>query len=65
MRGYVFTEIVTNPPLLANAKHFILEGLEAGHLKPLISKTFGFEEIIEAHRYLESNRQIGKIVVTV
>jgi NADPH:quinone reductase-like Zn-dependent oxidoreductase len=64
MRGYVFTEIVTNPPLLADAKHFILEGLEAGRLKPLISKTFGFDDIIEAHCYLESNQQIGKIVVT-
>ena len=65
MRGYVFTEIVTNLPLLADAKHFILEELETGRLKPLISKTFGFDEISEAHRYLESNQQIGKIVVTV
>jgi NADPH:quinone reductase-like Zn-dependent oxidoreductase len=65
MRGYVFTEIVTNPAVLAGAKRFIFEGLEAGHLKPLISKTFGFDEINEAHRFLESNRQIGKIIVTV
>ena len=28
-------------------------------------KTFPLEKIVEAHRYLESNRQIGKIVVTV
>jgi NADPH:quinone reductase len=64
MRGYVFTEIVTNTSLLTAAKHFILEGLKAGHLRPLISKTFGFDEIVEAHRYLESDQQIGKIVVT-
>jgi NADPH:quinone reductase-like Zn-dependent oxidoreductase len=27
--------------------------------------TFGLADVVEAHRYLESNRQIGKIVVTV
>jgi NADPH:quinone reductase-like Zn-dependent oxidoreductase len=31
---------------------------------PLIDKTFAFTEIVEAHRYMESNAQIGKIVVT-
>jgi hypothetical protein len=27
-------------------------------------KVFDFEEIVEAHRYLLSNEQFGKIVVT-
>jgi NADPH:quinone reductase-like Zn-dependent oxidoreductase len=65
MRGYVFTEVVTSPEHLAGAKRFILDGLESGYLKPLIAKTFPFDEVQEAHRYLESNRQIGKVVVTV
>jgi NADPH:quinone reductase-like Zn-dependent oxidoreductase len=39
--------------------------LSAGNLKPVIAKTFPLEQIVEAHRYLESNQQIGKIVVTV
>jgi NADPH:quinone reductase-like Zn-dependent oxidoreductase len=30
----------------------------------VIAKIFPFSQIIEAHRYLESNQQIGKIVVT-
>jgi NADPH:quinone reductase-like Zn-dependent oxidoreductase len=34
-------------------------------LKPIIVKTFPLEEIVEAHRYLESNQQFDKIVVTV
>jgi NADPH:quinone reductase-like Zn-dependent oxidoreductase len=33
--------------------------------KPVIAKTFPLGEIVEAHRYLESNQQLGKIVVTV
>ena len=31
----------------------------------VIARTFPLEEIVEAHRYLESNQQFGKIVVTV
>jgi hypothetical protein len=28
-------------------------------------RTFPLAQIVEAHRYLESNQQIGKVVVTV
>jgi NADPH:quinone reductase-like Zn-dependent oxidoreductase len=65
IRGYVLFEIVTNPERLERTKKFIVDGLAAGKLKPVIAKTFPFEQIVEAHRYLESNQQIGKIVVTV
>ena len=43
----------------------ILLGLKEGRLKPVVAKTFPLSEIVEAHRYLESNQQLGKIVVTV
>jgi hypothetical protein len=33
--------------------------------KPWIATTFLFERIVDAHRYLESNDQFGKCVVTV
>lgn len=65
IRGYVFTEIVGSPAKLAAAKRFILDGLTSGALRPVIDKTFGFDDIVAAHRYLESNQQIGKVVVTV
>ncbi len=52
-----------NPTRLDKAKAFVLRGLGSGELKPVIAKTFLFEEIIEAHRYLESNQQFGKLVV--
>jgi len=31
----------------------------------VIDKVFPFEEIQEAHRYMESNQQMGKIVVDI
>lgn len=64
LRGYLVHEITGNPARLAAAKAFILDGLNDGSLKPIIARTFPFEEIGEAHRYLEANEQFGKVVVT-
>ncbi len=47
------------------AVEFVLKGLESGALKPVIDRTFAFDEIVDVHRYLETNGQFGKIVVTV
>ncbi|MDZ8118888.1 NADP-dependent oxidoreductase [Pontiella agarivorans] len=41
------------------------EMLEAGTLKPHVSKTFPFDQLQDAHRQLESGRTVGKAVVTV
>ena len=65
IRGYVLMEITSDPERLERAKRFVNDGLADGNFKPLIAQTFPLDRIVEAHRYLESNQQIGKIVVTV
>jgi NADPH:quinone reductase-like Zn-dependent oxidoreductase len=65
IRGYVLFEITKDPARLARGKEFVITGLAAGKLKPIIAKTFRFEDIVAAHRYLESNQQIGKLVVVI
>jgi len=65
VRGYILFEIVRSPEMLARGKEFVLKGLEAGTLRPIIDRTFALADIAEAHRYMESNTQRGKIVVTV
>lgn len=65
MRGYVLFEILNDAERFEKSKKFILDALSSGKLKPVIAKTFSLNDIVEAHRYMESNRQIGKIVVTV
>jgi NADPH:quinone reductase-like Zn-dependent oxidoreductase len=65
IRGYSMMEITTDPARLERGKRFVIEGLADGSLKPIIAKTFPLDQIVEAHRYLESNLQFGKIVVTV
>jgi NADPH:quinone reductase-like Zn-dependent oxidoreductase len=64
LRGYLVHEITGEPARLEVAKAFVLDGLKAGWLRPVIARTFPFEQIVEAHRSLESNEQFGKIVVT-
>ncbi|UEM07806.1 zinc-dependent alcohol dehydrogenase family protein (plasmid) [Skermanella rosea] len=64
LKGYLYTEIVGDDAALDRAKAFINEGLRTGTLRPLVSRTFPFDRIQDATRFLESNEQIGKIVVT-
>jgi NADPH:quinone reductase-like Zn-dependent oxidoreductase len=65
IRGYTLLEVTLVPEVFAAGKKFVLEGLADGSLKPVIDKTFSFEEIQAAHEYMASNQQMGKIVVTV
>jgi NADPH:quinone reductase-like Zn-dependent oxidoreductase len=65
IRGYTLMEITLDPARLERGKRFINQGLADGGLEPIIAKTFPLEQIVEAHRYMESNQQFGKIVVTV
>jgi NADPH:quinone reductase-like Zn-dependent oxidoreductase len=65
IRGYVMMEVTSDPDILDLAKTFVNEGLADGSLKPIIARTLPLEQIVEAHRYLESNQQIGKVVVMV
>lgn len=44
---------------------FALPLFEEGKLKPIVDKVFPWEEASEAHRYMETNRNIGKIVLRI
>jgi len=65
VRGYTLYEFVHDPVLRPKAERFVTEHLAAGRLRPKIDRTFPLSQVVEAHRYLESNRQVGKVVVTV
>ncbi len=65
IRGYTLFEIVKRAACMARGKQFVYDGLKSGAFKPVIARTFSLDDIVEAHRYMESNRQKGKIVVTV
>jgi NADPH:quinone reductase-like Zn-dependent oxidoreductase len=64
-QGYTLFELTLNASLLRKATQYVYDGIEAGKFSPRIDRTFTLSEIIDAHRYMEENQQIGKIVVTV
>ena len=64
-KGYLNGDITNDDAALERAKAFITSGLASGQLKPVIARTFSLEQIQEATRFLESNAQIGKVVVNV
>ena len=65
VKGYSLRLITSDESRRNAAVQYILKGLETGALKPVIDRTFTFDEMVEAHRYMENNGQFGKIVVTV
>jgi NADPH:quinone reductase-like Zn-dependent oxidoreductase len=65
IRGHTVWDTTKDPERVEKARQFIFKGIADGYLKPVIAKLFPFEQMVEAHRFLESNEQIGKIVVTV
>jgi NADPH:quinone reductase-like Zn-dependent oxidoreductase len=42
----------------------LLELVARGELRPVIDKTYPFEQIVEAHRRVDSGRKVGSVVVT-
>lgn len=63
MFGYTFGEL-RGTPEWETMKKYIYDRLADGSFKPEIARTFTFDQTVEAYRYLESNEQVGKIVIT-
>ena len=53
-----------DPDALARGYAYVLDRVQSGVLKPVIARTFALDQIVEAHRYMEAQTHIGKIVVT-
>jgi NADPH:quinone reductase-like Zn-dependent oxidoreductase len=49
---------------LATPLQQVVDAVAAGRIAPPIGRTFGIDEIVEAHRVMETNAAGGKIVVT-
>lgn len=65
MRTYTLPETASDPERLRRAVAFVASGLRTGAFTATVDRTFTLDEIVEAHRYIESGAQVGKTVVTV
>jgi NADPH:quinone reductase-like Zn-dependent oxidoreductase len=65
MRTYTVHEITMNPQRMRRGIAYVTSGLRSGAFRPVVDRLFPLEDIVQAHRHMESNTQFGKIVVTV
>jgi len=49
----------------AQFRRHVLPHLASGSMKPIVDRTFPLEEVAEAHKYMETNANFGKIVLTI
>ncbi len=65
IKAYTLFEVVADKASREKAEKYVFDHLAAGDFKPRIAKTFPLAEVVAAQKYMESNQQFGKIVVTV
>lgn len=65
VRGYSLFEVINFPEIFARGKAAVAAGLESGRYRPEIDRVFKLDDVVAAHRHMESNVQQGKIVVRV
>jgi NADPH:quinone reductase-like Zn-dependent oxidoreductase len=39
--------------------------MEEGKYRPVIDRTYSLEQVVEAHRYVETHQKTGNVVLTV
>jgi NADPH:quinone reductase-like Zn-dependent oxidoreductase len=64
VKGYSVRLVTGDRERRKAAVEYVTKGLASGALKPVIDRTFKFDEMVDVHRYLENSVQFGKIVVT-
>jgi NADPH:quinone reductase-like Zn-dependent oxidoreductase len=64
VRGVALTARMRDDVQFEAMKRFVGDGIADGSLRPVIARTFRFDKIADAHRFVEAGEQIGKVVVT-
>ena len=65
LTGYTFNVLRESPERWEAMKTYIYDKLADGTFQPKIDRVFPLAEAADAYRYLESNTQVGKIVITI
>jgi NADPH:quinone reductase-like Zn-dependent oxidoreductase len=69
VRGPWSLRTTGKPVITSSADHtaadlvYLKELVEAGRFRPLVDRCFPLEQVVEAHRYVESGRKIGDVAL--
>jgi len=58
-------ETLADPNRREKAQKYVFDRIAEGSFHPRIARVFPFAQTVEAYQYLESNAQVGKIIVSV
>jgi NADPH:quinone reductase-like Zn-dependent oxidoreductase len=58
--GHLWTE----RDRLAKQMASVMDDMRAGRLRPIVARTFPLEQTADAHRFIQSRQNIGKVVLT-
>jgi len=56
VRGLALPNLMRDNAQLAALKRFVADGLADGTLRPTIARSFAFDQIADAHRFIEARR---------
>ena len=65
VRLTVYESGTTSAERSTMALQTIVDGVADGRFRANLQRTFRFDEIVEAHQFMEANRGSGKLVVVV
>jgi NADPH:quinone reductase-like Zn-dependent oxidoreductase len=57
-------EVNADRDLSRTGREYVFDRVADGRFQIKIAKTFPFADVVKAYQYLESNEQIGKVVLT-
>ena len=64
VHGYTLMQVTRDPATRAAAINYVYTRLADGRFVPKIARVFPFADTVEAYSFLESNQQVGKVVIT-
>ena len=64
VKGYNMMDLLADPAKNAAAIAFIQQGLHTGALQPVVGHSFPLAAVADAHRFVEANGHVGKVVLS-